>query len=400
MIDEQQFRSLLAEVGIRDGDVLYVSSSLAPFYDWKDAPHKVFEILKDTVGKSGTIVVPTFNFDFCQGVDFDVENTVSKTGVLSEWIRKQPGVIRSWAPPYHSVAAYGKYASDIVNKFSPTSFGENSAFSTMLMLDAKQLCLGCTFHDGVVHIHALEEKLKVPYRYWKKFDGNIISGGGKHHESFFMYARNEHMNPVINTGQIESRLNATGIVVSAEAGLCRVECFRLSELYGTVIPWMQEDPWILVENKPLIDKKFNLSRNGISSIDHIGVVSKYSDAIKQVLNSLGILLSESGIVEELGVRCEYYNLNDIRIEFVEPVTEDSRLMPYYTKHSSHPIHHIAFRVDSLEVAMKHAMDNGCYPLDNHVYSGPRLGEKVTFLSPLQAGGILIEFVEIPSYVYE
>lgn len=202
------------------------------------------------------------------------------------------------------------------------------------------------------------------------------------------------MNPIISTKRIEEKFYGTGLVNSAEVGLCRLECFRLRELYENVIPMMVDDPWILVDNRSNIENQFTIKNPIISGVDHIGIISKYADSIKNLFNGWGILLSESGIVKELGVNCEYYNLNDLRLEIVEPVSESSPLKPYYNNHSSHPIHHIAFRVNCLDKAVRHAESKGFYSLNGKVYGGPRPGEKVTFLSPVQTGGILIEFVEI------
>lgn len=59
------------------------------------------------IGDTGTLIVPLFNFEFTNGATFDIRNTPSQMGVLSEVARKRDDYIRTTNPVY-SFAIFGK----------------------------------------------------------------------------------------------------------------------------------------------------------------------------------------------------------------------------------------------------------------------------------------------------
>lgn len=58
-------------------------------------------------GGSGTLLIQTFNWDFCKGVGYDILNTPSQTGVLGKLALKMPCFKRTLHPIY-SFAVAGK----------------------------------------------------------------------------------------------------------------------------------------------------------------------------------------------------------------------------------------------------------------------------------------------------
>ena len=145
----------------------------------KNPAEMVLSALRKTVGPKGTIVMPAFNFDFCKGKPFDPVNSVSQTGILCEEFRKRPNVGRTIYTPFHSVCVEGPLKHEILELKPVSSFASNSVFQFLHDIDAKQLLIGCGYQQGVVHFHWLEEKFEVPYRYWKKFDGEVVGEGEK-----------------------------------------------------------------------------------------------------------------------------------------------------------------------------------------------------------------------------
>lgn len=395
-LSEVDFRSMLESTGLKAGDKVYISSSLAPFFQWENPEEKILKAIRELIGSSGTIFMPAFNFDFCNSGQFDVNQSPSRTGALTEYFRNLPGVLRNWSPPFHSVCIQGPDARDWQEYQSSSSFGSGSLFDNLMKSDGVHISIGCGFHDGVVHVHAVEEKLEVPYRYWKKFSGSIINGAEVNDHSFFMYARNLKINPKIDAREVGEKFYESGYVNRCQKGLLQIEKFKLKDLDSCLTNWLSMDPWLLVANRDEISLYNNREPSPILGVDHIGVLSKYADQIESVLASLGILMSEAGIVPELGVECQYFNLGNTRIELVCEKSPESPLKPYIDKYSSHPIHHIALRVSSLDQALDFIQRNSGLPvLDGQIFDGPRSGERVIFMSPMFSGGVLIELVELP-----
>lgn len=394
-ITKEKFREMLGELGIEKGDVLYVASSLAAFYDWNEPERDIVTILLDVLGESGTLIMPTFNFGFCQGETFHINETPSHSGKLSEYFRKLPSTQRILNTPFHSVAVIGALAEELSTISTASSFGPQSIFARLLEYNAKQLLLGCSFHDGVVQVHAVEERLGVPYRFWKKMEGDIDNSHECKRQSYFMYARNKSINPILDASPIGQKFHNDGYMQSVSAGLLEMKSFDLKELDQRLEEWMSEDPWVLVANKDANNPGGQSNKKIVLGIDHIGILSKYADKLDILFQSLGIFLSESGIVNELGVECRYYDLQGVRLELVTTNTDDSPLGQYMERHSSHPLHHVAFRVSDIEEAINYFSKKlGVPQLDGQRFCGPREGEVVTFLSPIFSGGLLIELVEV------
>ena len=113
----QKYRSDLFEqafkrIGLQRGDVIIVHNSLLSFgipsdIGLTELSSKIYSCFRNIIGDEGTLVVPTFNFDFCKGITFDRQNTPSKLmGVFSEYIRTLPDSMRS-PHPMQSVSAIG-----------------------------------------------------------------------------------------------------------------------------------------------------------------------------------------------------------------------------------------------------------------------------------------------------
>jgi len=232
---------------IEPGEILYVASFLAILGNRPHLAEDVITALLEVVGDNGTIIMPTFNFGFCHGEPFDKNATVSKTGVLSEVFRRRPEARRMIHPPYHSVAAVGKYAAEIDSIRSTSSFGRNSVFQWMFDKNARTIFLGCDYEQGLTQLHWLEEILQVPYRFWKKMKGEVKENGQWQQRSYHMYARRLDLNA--NWGDINAlakKFEQTGAVTIVPIGFGKIKSFLIQDLYNYFAPRMQNDPLFLL----------------------------------------------------------------------------------------------------------------------------------------------------------
>ena len=60
-------------------------------------------------------------------------------------------------------------------------FGEGSSFDLLYKLDGKLMNLGCNFN--LTFAHYVEQKAKVNYRYYKNFEGVVISNSKNIYEN-------------------------------------------------------------------------------------------------------------------------------------------------------------------------------------------------------------------------
>ena len=376
------------EIGIERGDVLYVASSLAALGLMANPVQDTLAALREAVGPEGTLVMPVFNFDFCEGKGFDREHTPSRAGLLSEAFRQWPSVQRTWSPPFHTVAASGPRAKDIAAIESLTSFGRDSVFQYLHDIGAKHLLLGCGFHEGVAHVHWLEEINEAPYRHWKRFEGEVVRNGQRQQRSFFMFARDP--KHTLDAEPLGRDFAEAGLMRQTDVGFCRLRAFTLRDFKEFLGPRFATNPLCLL--KPEQHAPYAARTSPVKRIDHIGIVSRYSDKIRDFLGGLRCQLSAEGVVPELGVNCQYFDGLDVTLEFVEPLRDDSRVSRHLEQFPACPLHHIAFEVSDMGDAVQFFKARGYEPLDGRHYFGPKRWQRVTFLSPVQTGGLLVELV--------
>src|SRR5215475_12262622 len=99
------------ELGVARGDTLLVHSSYKSLGEVQGGPQTVVRALETALGtdQDGTLIMPTFNFDFNQGKPWDVRKTRSKMGALTEMVRMDSRAKRVFHP-FYSFAILGKHA--------------------------------------------------------------------------------------------------------------------------------------------------------------------------------------------------------------------------------------------------------------------------------------------------
>ena len=161
------FVKALRDAGINNGDMVFVHSKVSAFgkllaFDKNFLMQSLIDSIKDAVGSDGTIIMPTFSYSFDKNEAFDVNNTQSTVGALTEFFRKRQDVIRT-IHPNHSVAIWGNNKYEL-SKISEDTFDENSIFGKLHKLNGKTVFFGAPF-QSCTFIHYIEQMHKVPYRY-------------------------------------------------------------------------------------------------------------------------------------------------------------------------------------------------------------------------------------------
>ena len=131
-----------------------------------------WKYIKEYIGTKGTIVVPTFTYSATNNEIFDPLHSSSKIGQFSEDFRKLDFTKRN-SHSIFSVSSYGYYQNEIMNISLNTCFGKKSIFDFLNEINAKLVCLGCSYNE-LTFSHYVEECFGVKYRYHKKFNGKYI----------------------------------------------------------------------------------------------------------------------------------------------------------------------------------------------------------------------------------
>jgi len=165
--------------GICLGDTLLLHSDLRRLiynYSKRGLLITLSEILdsfKETLGEEGTLILPTFNFNFIHGHTFDIINTNSETGLLSEFARKLNIGIRTNHPVY-SFYVIGRHEKLFKSLNNVCAYCEYSPFGLLKKLNGKIAVLGLDDQNCMTFYHHIEEMNRVNYRYSKEFSGTVI----------------------------------------------------------------------------------------------------------------------------------------------------------------------------------------------------------------------------------
>jgi aminoglycoside 3-N-acetyltransferase len=183
------------------GDILYVISDILGMAKVcrdkgeKFECEKIIESLQQAVGDEGTLLFPTFNWDFCKGIAFDYNKTLGKTGALGNAALKMPRFKRTRHPLY-SFAVWGKAQSDLAMLGNKSGFGDGSPFAYMHKNKAKALVIGLTASIGNSFMHYVEQMHNVSYRYEKDFKAPYIDENGRTEDKIYsMHVRDLEINP-------------------------------------------------------------------------------------------------------------------------------------------------------------------------------------------------------------
>jgi aminoglycoside 3-N-acetyltransferase len=250
-VTKEQVINALDAIGISNGDSLLVHSAIQFLGPPVGDVGIYYEALKSIIGPAGTLVVPTFNFDFPRSLEFDPLATPSKgMGAFSEYIRQHPDSKRT-LHPMQSVACSGKYADDLAGRDTPSAFDNGSAYDRMFELDFKLLLLGANV-QSVSMLHYSEQRARVPYRYWKEFSGQIHTPSGWENRTYLMYVRDMEIDPKLSLKAVQRYMEENSTWRSTELNYGLLCSCRLVDFTDAVDHFLAEDPWSLVTNRPPI----------------------------------------------------------------------------------------------------------------------------------------------------
>lgn len=181
--------------GIKKKDTALIHSSLSGFlksYKSKGielTPEDILDSFVESVGDEGTLIFPTYNFDFAKGKVFDIRKSKSETGILTEFARLHPNAVRTGHPLF-SFAVIGRHKDKFEGLYNYSAFGEDSPFAKLMELDGKIAALDIAGEYCMTFYHYVEEMENAPNRYHKIFKGPYIDiDGSECIREFNLFAR-------------------------------------------------------------------------------------------------------------------------------------------------------------------------------------------------------------------
>jgi aminoglycoside 3-N-acetyltransferase len=173
---KNKIEKLLKDLGISRNDNIIMHSNTAGIHQFfgkrNDKNLKFFfGVILNYIGETGTILIPTYNYDFTKGKPFHRRKTLSQVGELGNFLIKTYSKNRT-SDPVFSHIVFGVEKNQILKCDTRESFGDKSVFNYILNKNFKIICFCCS-PATMTFIHFIEKKFNVKYRYNKYFKSFI-----------------------------------------------------------------------------------------------------------------------------------------------------------------------------------------------------------------------------------
>ncbi|MBD3166094.1 methylmalonyl-CoA epimerase [bacterium] len=127
----------------------------------------------------------------------------------------------------------------------------------------------------------------------------------------------------------------------------------------------------------------------IRKIRHIGIaVEDLEEGIHLYRDVLGLEFLGTEEVLDQKVRVAMFGVGEVRIELLEPMSDESPIAVHLAKKGA-GMHHICYEVDDVAESLKEYEDKGVRLIDKAPRAGAE-GMQIGFLHPKSTGRVLVE----------
>jgi aminoglycoside 3-N-acetyltransferase len=189
------YLDMIRQADIRPGSLVMVTADLTRLALSTRRKEGEFNIgllidaLEQCVGKGGTLVIPSFNFNLNNNEYYCPAKSLPITGALAVSALKRPEFLRT-KNPLHSFLVWGEYAEELAALDNKSSFSNDSPFAFMCEHKAKMLLIDTTISAAFTFVHHVEEMEQVRYRKYKRIGINVEENAGLTvRKEYLLYAK-------------------------------------------------------------------------------------------------------------------------------------------------------------------------------------------------------------------
>lgn len=170
VVTKERLKNDLLKLGIKKGDSVMVHISLSKVGYVEGGAEAIVDVLLDAVGDEGNLLMPAFahhtfsKYYLDNNPVFDILNSTSMAGAVTEVFRKRAGTLRSFHPT-DSVCAKGLLAVYFTNSHFDqlTPYNANSPYFKFALKKGKILNIGVPLNTSCTNLHTLEDAVEFKF---------------------------------------------------------------------------------------------------------------------------------------------------------------------------------------------------------------------------------------------
>ena len=196
-LKKKDFFNAFDEVHNKEEKIIVIQSGILSFAEYLECEVSqiqkyLIDIIFEYFGKHTTILFPSFTASFARTKKYDLFLSKPDTGILPTYCIKKK-LMKRTRQPLTSFLVSGPLENEILEIKCKTSWGDESIYGWLQKKNALWIALGVNWSKGCAFFHRSEEFMKVPYRYFKSYKGDMFNNGkkiGVCEETKFSYSLN------------------------------------------------------------------------------------------------------------------------------------------------------------------------------------------------------------------
>lgn len=246
---EEDVRRVLIDVGASDCETLFIHSDVVfgrPGEGFRRSDYLASMYRAISGIGVRNIIVPAFTYSFPNHEDYDVRDSRSLMGVLSEYIRRMDGRYRSLDPLLSF--SVPNHLRDCFEDTGFHSLGEGSGYDILNRMDGVRfLFLGAEMGECFTYLHYVEKMLEVPYRFDMSFEGTVIDyDGTKRTVGQTIFTHCGGVKLPLKYDRFEQELTDRGILKKKRLGDGFVSCVDKEDARREICDHIKNDPYYFV----------------------------------------------------------------------------------------------------------------------------------------------------------
>ena len=214
----------------------------------RETGEHILKCLIEALGEDRTIIFPSYTFtNFVRTRVYDALKDKPETGALP-LIAMESGDFKRTRNAMDSYLVKGPRSTELLSLSEKTLWGESSVMNWFGQ-NARTIILGEHWHTACSLFHWIEENQKVPYRYYKRFNGQrVLASGELEACDEVMYVRPWECTVRWNYKAVEPVMRRNGAITDSNIESIPVMSSASCDIFAACLELFENDIFTYIEN--------------------------------------------------------------------------------------------------------------------------------------------------------